>query len=85
MPALRSFERTFVPDKRLLQREAKDGESAALTVAAYGTVLAIALSLLGGIAWGLGRLAASGESGWRRPRRPSLPRLGRAPRPRPAR
>ena len=85
VPALRSFERTLVPDKRLLQREAKDGESAALTVAAYGTVLAIALSLLGGIGWGLGRLAAGGESGWRRPRRPSLPRLGRAPRPRPAR
>ena len=85
VPALRSFERTFVPDKRLLQREAKDGSSAALTVGAYGTVLAIALSLLGGIAWGLGRLAAGGETGWRRPRRPSLPRLGRAPRPRPAR
>jgi hypothetical protein len=85
VPAVRSFERTFVPDKRILQREAKDGSSAALTVAAYGTVLAIALSLLGGIAWGLGRLAAGGENGWRRPRRPSLPRLGRAPRPRPAR
>ena len=81
VPAVRSFERTFVPDKRILQREAKDGSSAALTVAAYGTVLTIALSLLGGIAWGLGRLAAGGENGWRRPASVAAAARARAPPP----
>ena len=69
VPAERTFVRAFVPDKRLLQREAKDGTSPLLSVAAYGTVLGIALSLLGGIAWGLGRLAAAGRTDWRRPPR----------------
>ena len=74
VPAEPTFVRTFVPDKRLLQREAKDGTSALLSVAAYGTVLGIALSLLGGIAWGLGRLAREGRADWQRPsrRRPAL-------------
>jgi hypothetical protein len=75
VPAERRFVRTFVPDKRLLQREAKDGTSPALSAAAYGTVLAIALALLGGLAWGLGRLAAAGRAGWRRPRRTKARRL----------
>ena len=80
VPAERSFVRTFVPDKRLLQREAKDGTSPLLSVAAYGTVLAIALSLLGGIAWGLARLAGGSSGDWRRPPRRLSPRglpLGR--------
>jgi hypothetical protein len=80
VPAERTFVRTFVPDKRLLQREAKDGTSPLLSVAAYGTVLAIALSLLGGIAWGLARLAGAGRADWRKPPRRPLPRgvtLGR--------
>jgi hypothetical protein len=80
VPAERTFVRTFVPDKRLLQREAKDGTSSMLTVAAYGTVLAIALSLLGGITWGLARLAGAGRADWRRPPRRPLARgltLGR--------
>jgi hypothetical protein len=74
VPAERTFERTFVPDKRLLQREAKDGTSPMLSVAAYGTVLAIALTLLGGLAWGLGRLAQAGRADWGPPRsgRPAL-------------
>jgi hypothetical protein len=74
VPAERTFVRTFVPDKRLLQREAKDGTSPILSVAAYGAVLGIALSLLAGIAWGLGRLAAGGRADWRRPRsgRPTM-------------
>jgi hypothetical protein len=74
VPAERNFMRTFVPDKRLLQREAKDGTSPLLSVAAYGTVLAIALSLLGGIAWGLARLAGGGRTEWRRPPRRLSPR-----------
>jgi hypothetical protein len=69
VPAERSFVRTFVPDKRLLQREAKDGTSPLLSLAAYGSVLAIALSLLGGLAWGLARLAGAGGADWSRPRR----------------
>jgi hypothetical protein len=74
IPAERTFVRTFVPDKRLLQREAKEGSSPLLSVVAYGTVLGIALSLLGGIAWGLARLAGAGRADWRRPRsgRPAL-------------
>jgi hypothetical protein len=80
VPAERTFVRTFVPDKRVLQREAKDGTSPLLSVAAYGMVLAIALSLLGGIAWGLARLAGAGRAEWRRPPRRPLARgvtLGR--------
>jgi hypothetical protein len=78
VPAERTFVRTFVPDKRLLQREAKDGASPVLSVAAYGTVLAIALTLLGSLAWGLRRLAGAGRAEWRRPRwaRPALLRPG---------
>ena len=72
VPAERTFVRTFVPDKRLLQSEAKDGTSPLLSVAAYGTVLAIALSLLGGIAWGLARLAGRPRR-WRRPPHWTLP------------
>ena len=76
VPAERTFVRTFVPDKRLLQREAKDDSSPMLGVAAYGTVLAIALSLLGAMAWGLARLAGAGRADWRRPpRRPSPRRV----------
>jgi hypothetical protein len=80
VPAERTFVRAFVPDKRLLQREAKDGTSPILSVVAYGTVLGIALSLLGGIAWGLARLAGAGRADWRRPPRRPLARgvtLGR--------
>jgi hypothetical protein len=68
VPATSTFVRTFVPDKRLLQREAKDGSSPMLSVAAYGSVLGIALTLLGGLVWGLGRLAGGGRGEWRRPR-----------------
>jgi len=64
IPAQRSFVRTFVPDKRLLQREAKDGTSPLLTVLAYGGVLGIALSLLTAMAWGLGRLARNSRTEW---------------------
>jgi hypothetical protein len=89
VPAERSFVRTFVPDKRLLQREAKDGTSPLLSVMGYGAVLGIALSLLAGMAWGLARLARSsrtewGVSGGSRPRRaardtaPAGGRSGRA-------
>ncbi len=50
------FERSFVVDRRLLQRERKQGVAGWLTLAAYLTVLAIALALAGGLGWGLARL-----------------------------
>src|SRR3954452_13223152 len=56
VPARPAFERAFVRDKDILQREAKTG-AAALTVLAYGVVLLITLSILGLIAWALVRLA----------------------------
>lgn len=57
--APRSFVRPFVPAKSLLQREARPGATG-LTALAYGTVLALAVGLLGLLAWGLARAAASG-------------------------
>jgi hypothetical protein len=56
VPARPSFQRAFVRDKDILQREAKTG-APALTAVAYGVVLLITLSILGFIAWALVRLA----------------------------
>src|SRR3954464_2385895 len=67
VPARPAFERAFVRDKDILQREAKTG-AAALTVVAYGVVLLITLSILGLIAWALVRLATViDDDGERRP------------------
>jgi hypothetical protein len=68
VPATATFERQFVPDKRLLQREAKDAASPLLSLLGYSAVLAIALSLLAAMAWGLGRLSRDGRAGVHRPR-----------------
>lgn len=56
VPATPSFERTFIADHELLQREQKD-VAGWLTVAAYVLVAVIALALLVMIAWALHRLA----------------------------
>jgi hypothetical protein len=56
VPAKPSFTRDFQSDKSVLQREAKTGVSPALTLAAYLTVLAIALALIALIAWSLLRV-----------------------------
>ena len=56
VPAPARFERSFVRDKQLLQREQKAGVPGVLTAAAYGVVLAIGLALIGALAWGLLRL-----------------------------
>jgi hypothetical protein len=56
VPASAHFERPFVADHEILQREQKS-TAPALTVIAYGVVIAIALSLLGLLAWGLHRLS----------------------------
>jgi hypothetical protein len=61
VPARHSFTRAFVPDKQLLQREAKSAPGA-LAALAYLTVLAFALALLAVMAWGLRRLARDGRA-----------------------
>jgi hypothetical protein len=66
VPASPRFERAFVRDKDVLQREAKPG-APGITIVAYGLVLAIAVALLGFIAWSLARLAGDREE-------PSAPR-----------
>jgi len=73
VPAKASFTRDFQSDKSVLQREAKQGVSPALTLIAYLTVLAIALSLIAMISWSLLRVdRGEGRS----------PRAGRTRRPR---
>jgi hypothetical protein len=62
VPARAEFTRQFVPDKKILQREAKE-VSGALTWAGYLMVLAIALGLLALITLGVRRLALDGKQG----------------------
>jgi hypothetical protein len=73
VPAKPSFTRGFVADHEVLQRERKEDVPAVLTLLAYLTVLAIALSLIALISWSLlrvdrgeGRPARAGRT--RRPR-----------------
>ncbi|GAC1436539.1 MAG: hypothetical protein NVSMB51_08140 [Solirubrobacteraceae bacterium] len=56
IPVAPQFTRTFVRDKKNLQREQKTGVPGWLTGAAYLAVLLIALLLLAVITWGLHRL-----------------------------
>ena len=56
VPAAANFTRAFQPDIEVLQRERKQDVSPALTLMAYLTVLAIALSLVALIAWALLRI-----------------------------
>jgi hypothetical protein len=76
VPASRTFTRSFVPDKRILQREAKDASSPWLSVTAYLAVLSLALALLAGIGWGLRRLALAGRMDWAPRSRRTRRRLG---------
>jgi hypothetical protein len=62
IPAHASFTRHFILDKENLQREQKQGVSGALVTGAYLAVLAIALGLLGALAWGLARFARQSRS-----------------------
>jgi hypothetical protein len=70
VPALATFTREFQADHQYLQRERKEGVPGALTVSAYLTVLAIALSLMALIAWVLIRIESSALPPEQRPRRP---------------
>src|SRR4029450_4668517 len=56
VPAKPSFTRGFLADHEVLQRERKDDVPGALTLLAYLTVLAIALSLIALISWSLLRV-----------------------------
>jgi hypothetical protein len=82
VPARPRFTRTFVADHQILQREQKTS-AAGLTVMAYALVVAIALSLLVLLVWGLHRLGLGEDldSDRTRRRRPE----GRAIRREPAR
>jgi hypothetical protein len=77
--ATASFERPFVRDKQILQREAKPG-AIGLTVLAYAIVLAITLSIIGLNAWALVRLGTVTEDA-ARAGRPDPPRRVPAARP----
>jgi hypothetical protein len=57
IPARDRFTRTFVRDKKNLQREQKKGVSSVLSVAAYLIVLGIFVGLIASLAWGLLRFA----------------------------
>jgi hypothetical protein len=70
VPALAGFTREFRADHQYLQRERKEGVPGVLTLGAYLTVLLIALSLMGLIAWVLIRLEGGGGSPPSRPTRP---------------
>jgi hypothetical protein len=56
LPAPTHFERAFSLDRHILQRETKTGVAGWLTLVAYLTVLAIALTMAAALAWGLTRL-----------------------------
>jgi hypothetical protein len=56
IPATRQFTRTFGYDKQYLQREQKRDVPGFLTTAAYLAVPALAVALIGAIAWGLRRV-----------------------------
>jgi hypothetical protein len=69
VPAEASFTRAFVADHEVLQRERKDDVPGVLTLIAYLTVLAIAMSLIALIAWSLLRVDRGEGRPARRPGR----------------
>ena len=74
VPAKANFTRAFLKDKKVLQREQKQGVPGFLTLAAYLTVLAIALSLIALLGWALLRV----DRGEARPARAGRSRRPRA-------
>jgi hypothetical protein len=79
VPARPSFERAFVRDKQILQREAKQS-AGALTLVGYAIVLLITLGVLALNAWALVRLATVIEPAAPAPP-PPPPRRAPAPQP----
>jgi hypothetical protein len=69
VPATAHFTRAFEPDRKLLQRERKEGVSGSLWAIAYSTVLVVVIALAVLLAWILLRLEAGGPRGRSRARR----------------
>jgi hypothetical protein len=63
VPATASFTRTFVSDHELLQRERKDDIPGWLWTAACLVVLALSLIFMASLAWGVARVARTGDGG----------------------
>ncbi|HEV7495662.1 hypothetical protein [Baekduia sp.] len=63
VPATASFTRTFVADHELLQRERKDDIPSWLWTAACLIVLALSLMFMASLAWGVARVARTGDGG----------------------
>jgi hypothetical protein len=61
VPATASFQREFVDETEILQRELKDGVPGSLAIVAYLTVGAIVLSLIVLLGWVLRRLGGAGD------------------------
>ncbi len=78
VPARPSFERPFVADRKILQREAKDGVSAATWNIGYAIIGVIFTGLIGLMGWSMVRLARTEGGGGGAP---SEPRGRRAPAP----
>jgi hypothetical protein len=74
IPAPARFERAFVADKKLLQRERKDGVSRALEGGFALLILGICIGLLALLGRGLSHLAASGGAAGPVPRTTREPR-----------
>jgi hypothetical protein len=70
VPAPDHFTRTFTSDHQILQREQNQDIPGWLDLVAHLVVLAIALSLLAGLAWGVGRIGHDSPHP-RRERRPA--------------
>jgi hypothetical protein len=76
VPANASFTRTFVLDRKNLQRERKEGVPGSLATAAYLTVLALAIGLVVLLASALVRLDSGSAVPRARRARSSTPRRG---------
>jgi hypothetical protein len=63
VPATATFTRTFVADHELLQRERKDDIPGWLWTAACLVVLALSLMFMASLAWGVARVARTGDDG----------------------
>jgi hypothetical protein len=81
IPAQRSFERPFVAEIDLLQRERKDDVAGWIWAAASALVLGLYLVFLGALAWGVGRLARSADESDGPPSDAPAPRAGVPERP----